>query len=255
MAGSNRDEVTLWLGLSRYFVDADPVLFGMLPPKVRVRDPQLFDYWVMQRGRGWKGRAVDAPLMHLESAGYRDLFAYRFDWDEQDDNWFVPFSKVLGAAHGSEIAFVMGAPMYGSVGEYMYPDTDSARAMTDMMMTAWANFAREGKPGPVNGLAWPRFSASAPELMVLDAGAEAPRITRDSPGLDGLLREIAATPSKLDATETCFLVWELVTTVGDASYGDYERWNGGRCAALDVPGEKAALRAALTEKYGSPDIF
>ncbi|MFT7288933.1 MAG: para-nitrobenzyl esterase [Halieaceae bacterium] len=255
MVGSNRDEVTLWLGLSRYFVDADSILFGMLPSKVRVRDPETFKYWVTQRGRGWKARGVDAPLSSLESAGYQNLYAYRFDWDEQADNWFVPFSKVLGAAHASEIAFVMGAPMYGSVGEYMYPDTASAREMTDTMMTAWAAFAREGSPGQVNGIAWPQFSASAPEVMVLDAGDNSPKITRDSPGLEGLLREIADTPSKLDATETCILIWELVTTVGDASYSTYERWNNGRCAKVDVPAEKAAVRSMLAEKYGSPDIF
>jgi para-nitrobenzyl esterase len=255
MAGSNRDEVSLWLGLNRYFVDADPVLFGVLPPKVRVRDPGLFDYWVKQRGRGWKVRGVDTPLASLESAGYQNLYAYRFDWDEQADNWFVPFSQLLGAAHASEIAFVMGAPMYGSVGEYMYPDTASARAMTETMMGAWAAFARKGSPGDVNGIGWPTFTAAAPETMVLDAGDDSPKITRDSPGLEGLLAEIADTPSKLDATETCILVWELVTTVGDASYGDYQRWNGGRCAKLDVPAEKAALRSALTEEYGSPDIF
>jgi para-nitrobenzyl esterase len=255
MAGSNRDEVSLWLGLNRYFVDADRVLFGALPPKVRVRDPDMFNYWVRQRGRGWKVRAVDLPLAQLESAGYTNLYAYRFDWDEQADNWFVPFSQVLGAAHASEIAFVMGAPMYGSVGEYMYPDTASAQAMTDVMMSAWASFARQGAPGDVNGTPWPRFSANTPDVMVLDAGEAEPRVVRDSPGLDGLLQEIAITPSKLDETETCILIWELVTTVGDASYTDYQRWNDGRCADLNVPAKKEAVRAELTEKYGSADIF
>ncbi|EED33398.1 fatty acyl-CoA hydrolase, medium chain (Thioesterase B) [gamma proteobacterium NOR5-3] len=254
MAGSNRDEVSLWLGLSRYFVDADS-LFGVLPPKVRVRDPQLFEYWVSQRGRGWKARGVDAPLLSLESAGYQDLYAYRFDWDEQADNWFVPFSKVLGAAHASEIAFVMGAPMYGSVGEYMYPDTDSAQAMTDIMMGAWGQFARTGSPGSVKGISWPKFASGTPEVMVLDAGADEPKLLRDSPGLDGLLSEVASTPSTLNDTETCMLVWELLTTVGDAAYSDYERWEEGRCATLDVPKEKAAVREALTEEYGSPDLF
>ncbi|MFT4768981.1 MAG: para-nitrobenzyl esterase [Glaciecola sp.] len=254
MAGSNRDEVSLWLGLSRYFVDADS-LFGVLPPKVRVRDPELFEYWVSQRGRGWKARGVDAPLLSLESAGYQDLYAYRFDWDEQADNWFVPFSEVLGAAHGSEIAFVMGAPMYGSVGEYMYPDTDSAQAMTDIMMTAWGQFARTGSPGSVDGIAWPQFQAASLEVMVLDSGDESPQLVQDSPGLDGLLTEIANTPSRLNDTETCMLVWELLTTVGDAAYSDYESWQDGRCAMLDVPKEKAATRAALTKEYGSPDLF
>lgn len=255
MAGSNRDEVALWLGLNRYFVDADKLLFGLLPPKINIKNPELFNYWVRQRARGWKVRAVDEPLMNLESAGYSDLYAYRFDWDEQDDNWFVPFSKVLGAAHATEIAFIMGAPMYGSVGEYMYPETDSAREMTAQMMGAWGAFAYKGEPGRVNGIDWPKFKTATPHTMVLDAGVDSSHVTIDSPGLDGLLLEVAETESALDAEQTCILVWELVTNVGDAVYGAYDNWQAGRCANLDVPAKKAAVRAALTEQYGSPDLF
>lgn len=255
MAGSNRDEVTLWLGLSRYFVDADDVFFGLLPPKVRIRDSELFNYWVKQRGRGWKVRAVDTALSSLEEAGYRNLYGYRFDWDEQADNWFIAFSEVLGAAHASEIAFVMGAPMYGSVGEYMYPDTESAQAMTQMMMKAWGQFARSGSPGTVRDLAWPKYSAQSPRVMVLDAGESSAQLITDSPGLDGLLDEVASASSPLSDIETCMLVWELVTVVGDASYDKYDAWEGGRCASVDVPAEKAAVEAALTEEYGSANLF
>lgn len=255
MIGSNRDEVTLWLGLSRYFVDADELLFGLLPPKVRIREPEVFNYWIKQRGRGWKVRGVDTPLQALSAAGYEDLYAYRFDWDEQDDNWFVPFSKVLGAAHASEIAFVMGAPMYGSVGEYMYPDSASAQTMTDIMMGAWARFAQQGAPGAISGVAWPEFTTDASDVMVLDAGEGSAGTLRDSPGLEGLLEEVAMTQTSLDATETCMLVWELVTTIGDPAYEDYTRWNDGACAQVDVPAKKAAIEAELTEKYGSPSLF
>ena len=255
MAGSNRDEVALWLGLNRYFVDGESSFFGLLPPKVNIRDPELYRYWVRQRSRGWKVRAVDTPLERLESAGYLDLYAYRFDWDEQDDNWFVPFSKILGAAHGSEIAFVMGAPMYGSVGEYMYPDSDSARDMTAVMMGAWGAFARDGAPGAVNGVIWPKFTSATPEIMVLDAGLDTSHVAIDSPGLGGLLDEIAVTESALDPQQTCILVWELVTNVGDALYDAYGNWGSGRCADLDVPATKSAERARLIKQYGSPDLF
>ncbi|GAB5413468.1 MAG: carboxylesterase/lipase family protein [Congregibacter sp.] len=255
MIGSNRDEVTLWLGLNRYFVDASDMLFGLLPPKLRIKDPEVFNYWVAQRGRGWKVRGVDSPLNALRAAGYEGLYAYRFDWDEQADNWFVRFSKVLGAAHASEIAFVMGAPMYGSVGSYMYPDTDSAQSMTHTMMTAWGNFARSGAPGAADGTAWPEFYPDSPNVMVLDAGESHPRLVQDSPGIDGLLEEVASTSLALDSKETCIMVWELVTTIGEPAYDKYETWDGGRCAEIDVPAEKAAISAALTDEYGSADVF
>lgn len=255
LAGSNRDEVTLWLGLNRYFVDADQYLFGLLPPKIRVREPELFDYWVRQRGRGWKVRAVDDPLQGLERAGYENLYAYRFDWDEQSDNWFVPFSEVLGSSHASEIAFIMGAPMYGSVGNFMYPDTDSAQAMTSVMMNAWGEFARSGAPGTVEGIVWPRFSAASPEFMILDSGADSVAVATDSPGIDGLLEEVAEPSSPLNSLETCILVWELLTAVADGAYEDYERWQDGRCSGVDVRAEKLAVRDRLTEEYGSADIY
>ncbi len=126
ISGSNRDEVTLWLGLNRYFVEGTDFSFGLLPPKVSIKNPPLYRYWIDMRSRGWKARGVDGPLHALEDAGYQQLYAYRFDWDEQADNWLFPFSQLLGAAHGAEIAFVMGKPMYGPIGDYMYPDSECA---------------------------------------------------------------------------------------------------------------------------------
>ena len=115
--------------------------------------------------RRLEAQGVDRPLMSLEAAGYESLYAYRYDWNDQKDSFLINFSEVLGAAHASEISFIQGKAMYGPIGSYMYPDTDSARDMTDIMMTAWANFARDGAPGEVKGDAWAPFSAMAPHYM------------------------------------------------------------------------------------------
>ena len=87
--------------------------------------------------RRLEGARVDRPLASLDAAGYASLYAYRYDWNDQEDSFLIKFSEVLGAAHASEISFVQGKAMYGPIGSYMYPDTDSARDMTDIMMTAW----------------------------------------------------------------------------------------------------------------------
>lgn len=253
MSGSNRDEVTLWLGLSRYFVDGTDVSFGLLPPKVNIKDPELYRYWIDIRSRGWKARGVDGPLRSLESAGYANLYAYRFDWDEQDDNWFFPFSQLLGAAHGAEIAFVMGKPMYGSIGDYMYPATASAQTVSARMMSAWGEFARSGQPGPVDGKPWPPYSARAPHVMILDS-ADQHGVIVESLTLDGLLQELAA-QSPLSDTERCLVAWELVVNIGRPLYDDYRHWNNGECAGVDVPEEQAAIRNALIEKYGKATIL
>ena len=168
MAGANNEEVTLWIGLNRYFVNASYPLTKWLPPKVSLKNQDMYKFWVRQRSEGWKAQGVDRPLMSLEAAGYESLYAYRYDWNDQKDSFLINFSEVLGAAHASEISFIQGKAMYGPIGSYMYPDTDSARDMTDIMMTAWANFARDGAPGEVKGDAWAPFSARAPHYMVLD---------------------------------------------------------------------------------------
>ena len=249
LAGTTRDEVTLWLGLSRYFVDVSYPLSKVLPAKLRIKDPALYSFWVDMRSRGWKLGAVDDPLSGMHEAGYADLYAYRYDWDEQPDNYFVPFSEILGAAHASEIAFIMGAPMYGAIGDYMYPDTDSAAEMTEVMMTAWGAFARDGTPRLPDGRDWPRYDPATPAFMRLDVGGQL-GLSDDVPSRDELLSRVASSDA-VSELERCLLVWELLTAVGVPSYDAYDVWEGGRCARVDAPGEKRRIREALEEEYGS----
>jgi para-nitrobenzyl esterase len=252
MAGTTRDEITLWIGLNRYFVDADYPLTRLLPPRMTIRDEALYRFWTQIRSRGWREQGVDGPLAALESAGYDTLFAYRFDWNEQDDNFFIAFSEILGAPHGSEIAFIQGAPMYGPIGDYMYPDTDSARVMTERMMGAWAEFARSGRPGAVANVDWPPYSAMAPHFMRLDSD--------DGLGLSfgaedrvGLMNDIAQT-TVLSPLQQCLLLWELLTAVGQPDYAAYSDWAGGQCQDVDAVAEKRAIRTRLEAQYGSASL-
>ena len=84
MAGTTRDEITLWLGLSRYFVDVSYPLTQLFPAKLRIKDVAQYAFWVDMRSRGWKLDAVDEPFAAMSLAGYDELYAYRYDWDEQD---------------------------------------------------------------------------------------------------------------------------------------------------------------------------
>ncbi len=249
MAGTTRDEVTLWLGLSRYFVDVSYPFTKVLPAKLRIKDPALYDFWVDMRSRGWKLGAVDEPLSAMREAGYADLYAYRYDWDEQPDNYFVPFSEILGAAHASEIAFIMGAPMYGDIGNYMYPDTDSAAEMTEIMMTAWSAFANDGAPRLPDGRDWPRYAPELPAFMRLDVGEQL-GLSDDVLTRNELLDRVAASDT-VSELERCLLVWELLTAVGVPHYDAYQIWDGGRCANVDAAGEKRRIREALEAEYGS----
>ena len=253
MAGANNEEVTLWIGLNRYFVNASYPLTKWLPPKVSLKNPDMYKFWVRQRSEGWKAQGVDRPLMSLEAAGYESLYAYRYDWNDQKDSFLINFSEVLGAAHASEISFIQGKAMYGPIGSYMYPDTDSARDMTDIMMTAWANFARDGAPGEVKGDAWAPFSAIAPHYMVLDS-LDQHRLEADVASIDEILNEVADS-TLLNSQERCILAWELSTALGDPSYGTYRRWNGGECVATDVRALRKTIREALEDEFGSASVL
>ena len=249
MAGTTRDEITLWLGLSRYFVDVSYPLTRLLPARLRIKDAAQYAFWVDMRSRGWKLGAVDEPFAAMSQAGYDELYAYRYDWDDQADNYFVPFSEILGASHASEIAFVMGAPMYGEIGPFMYPDTDSAREMTRVMMSAWGSFAYRGTPQIDGGPDWPRYDSSKPAFMRLDVG-DALAMSDDVPDRAELLDRVADTTA-LTSLEKCLLVWELVTAVGVPDYPAYAAWQEGRCAKIDAAGEKRRIREALEAEYGS----
>ncbi len=249
MAGTTRDEITLWLGLSHYFVDVTYPLTRFLPAKLRIKDADQYAFWVDMRSRGWKLGAVDGPFAAMSQAGYDELYAYRYDWDEQADNYFVPFSKILGASHASEIAFVMGAPMYGEIGDYMYPDTDSAREMTEIMMSAWGSFAYTGNPQVAGGPTWPRYNSTSPAFMRLDVG-DALAMSDDVTNRNELLERVADS-LVLTALEQCLLVWELVTAVGMPDYSAYVAWKQGQCAEIDAAGEKRRIREALEAEHGS----
>ena len=241
------------MGLNRYFVDASYPLTKWLPPIVTLIDPDMYKFWVRQRSEGWKVQGVDRPLMSLEAAGYDALYAYRYDWNDQAESFLIDFSTVLGAAHASEISFIQGKAMYGPIGSYMYPDTESARDMTDIMMTAWGNFARSGSPGTVKGDPWAPFSSRAPHYMVLDSlGKHALRA--DVSSIDEILADVADT-TLLDAQERCILAWELATALGDPSYGTYRRWNGGECASTDVRALRQEIKEALENEFGSASVL
>jgi para-nitrobenzyl esterase len=251
IAGANRDEVTLWLGTHRYFVDADYLFTRLLPPRLKIKNPDLYDFWTRIRSDAWKVRGVDEPLAAMETAGYPDLYAYRFDWDDQEDSFFADFPKLIGAAHGIDIAFVTGNYTYGPISDYIYPESESREEMREIMMSAWAGFARTGKPKlPID---WPAFSTDDRDFIHLDV-ADGLRVSRDRSTMSSLLNE-AKQSELLSGLELCLLVWDTLTKVGEPDYTAYETWENGRCSAVDAGAEQAAINAEIIAEHGSTNVL
>jgi para-nitrobenzyl esterase len=84
IAGSNADEVKLWLATAEYFVDLDYSFLGSIfgIPKVVLNKEESFEAFNYYRSSAWKIRGVDYPLQSLSKAGNNKLYSYRFDWDD-----------------------------------------------------------------------------------------------------------------------------------------------------------------------------
>ena len=247
IAGANRDEVTLWMSRHRYFVNADYMLTRWLPPRISLRDPGLYAFWARIRSEAWKLRGVDGPLIAMEAAGYPDLYAYRFDWDDQENSFFADFPHLIGAAHAIDIAFVTGNYTYGPISSYVYPEGESRNQMQELMMSAWAEFARTGSPQmPID---WPNFSAADRDFVHLDVG-DALRISSDRATMASILDE-AKRSTLLSNIELCLLVWDSLTKVGDTDYAGYANWDEGHCSEVDADAEQMAIDNAIIAEYGS----
>ena len=57
---------------------------------------------------GWKERGVDRLATYLVASGNPNVYAYRFDWDEEGIDWGYDLSKAIGAGHALETAFGFG---------------------------------------------------------------------------------------------------------------------------------------------------
>lgn len=253
IAGATKDEVSLWLALHRYFVEAKYPLTKLFPAVYTLKDPQLYEFWVRVRSHAWKFKGVDWVLNALYGAGYRDLYAYRFDWDHQKSSLFIDFPQFFGAAHGTDIAFVTGNYTYGPITNYIYPEGPEREQMQRTVMGSWAAFADRGDPSSKQKFSWQPFTPQQPLFMHLDIDANLRQET-ESATIDSLLSEIANSPIPSDL-ERCHIVWEIHTNVGNHDQQGYRDWDNGRCAEIDITAEQTALADKLIEEHGSVEVL
>jgi para-nitrobenzyl esterase len=235
LLGTNRDEIKLFMAL-------DPQntfrLLWLLPI---LRDAERYDLTAEYPSKLWKVRGVDAPARAMVAAGHADVYAYRFDWDEQGRVLLVTdVSRLIGAAHGVEIPFVFdsfasGGPLSRLVGGAENPTRDAlARAMRDY----WAEFARTGKPGTGGG-AHPEWTAwsnaeDAPKVMLLDAAAGGGvRMSDEELTRESVLGALEADARFEDSTDRCAFLRGMLA-FGDLTPDDYARRGCGDAPLEDV---------------------
>ena len=253
ISGANKDEVTLWFALHRYFMETSYPFTKLLPPKVSIKDPLLYHFWVRTRSQAWKARGVDEPLSAMELAGYDQLYNYRFDWDDQEKSFFIDFPSIFGAAHGTDISFVTGDFKYGPVTSYIYPEGEARDQMERTFMDVWGDFAHSGIPDQSLDFEWQRYNSKTKPYVRLDRD-EFLSLQFETETLDTLLAGIAA-DNNASHMEKCLLLWETLTNVGSADVARYQSWNNGQCEQFDARSHQERIAIDLIEEFGTSSVL
>ena len=234
IAGSNRDEVKLWLASAKYFVDLDYSFLGSIfgVPKVKLNDKKAFNLFNSYRSRAWKIRGVDEPLRSLNKAGNDQLYAYRYDWDDHRRFIIADFRELIGAAHATEIPLLTGNnKLVGDYGFLIYPRGLSKKFTSKNMMQFWTNFAKTGVPGTSsNGIEWQRYEATSnnqSNFMVLDRRSNL-EMQSDNFSFSSLVADLYKEDA-LTELEKCVVLLQMLTYVGDDLYDEYESEYPGEC--------------------------
>ena len=232
IAGSNRDEVKLWLGSAEYFVDLKFSPIGKLLgiPKVSLKDEEAFEIFNHYRSSAWKLRGVDGPLRSMKEAGNKNLYAYRYDWDDHRRFIVGDFRKLIGAAHATEIPLLTGNnKLVGDYGFLIYPRGPSKRFTSKNMMKFWANFAKEGAPGKsTNSIKWDAYDdADRSNFMILDRRSNL-KMSSDTISFKSLVADLYKETNVTDL-EKCVVLLQMLTFVGNDLYDDYANGYQGSC--------------------------
>jgi para-nitrobenzyl esterase len=215
MLGTNRDEPKIFMAFDPRHVRA------ALGLPFSLKDPARYDQEARYRSLLWKADGVDSLADVLARHG-APAWGYRWDWDEQGRAFgLVDISRIVGAAHGLEIPFVLGQFDVGpQSGLLFHARNESARLrLSERMMGYWAEFARRGDPGrggQADGTAWLPWSSDAAtrdrpldRLLIFDTPSDGGirmadiRIDRDAV-VQLMEREIGAATDRCEAFRATF---------------------------------------------------
>ena len=253
IAGSNRDEVKLWLATATYFVDLDYSLLGSILriPKVELSNEDSFEAFNYYRSSAWKIRGVDEPLESLSTAGNNNLYAYRYDWDDHRKHVIADFKKLIGAAHATEIPLLTGnMDLVGGypLSDLIYPPSISKRFTSKNMMKFWTNFAKNGSPGEsTNSVIWEQYQKidNISNYLILDKKKKL-RMVGDKVSYQSLIDQLIK-DNRVNDQEKCVILLQILTYVGNDIYEENIKNYPNKCSRSDS--EKFLINNASFIEY------
>jgi para-nitrobenzyl esterase len=237
MAGSNRDEVKLWIGTAEYFVKLDYSFFGSILgiPRVTLKDEDAFEAFNYYRSEAWKVRGVIEPISSLNKVGSKNTYAYKFDWDDHRRFIVADFKKLIGASHGTEISLITGNnKLVEGYGFLIYPAGPSKRFISKNMMFFWSNFAKDGKPGSsTNGINWDSYNHSegGKNFMILDNKKNMKIVNLDT-SYKSLVKELNL-DTRVSELERCVILYQMGTFVGNDILDEISKYADFSCKRED----------------------
>ena len=237
MAGSNRDEVKLWIGTAEYFVKLDYSFFGSILgiPRVTLKDEDAFEAFNYYRSEAWKVRGVIEPISSLNKVGSKNTYAYKFDWDDHRRFIVADFKKLIGASHGTEISLITGNnKLVEGYGFLIYPAGPSKRFISKNMMLFWSNFAKDGKPGySTNGINWDSYNHSEgyKNFMILDSKKNMKVVNSDTT-YKSLVEELNL-DTRVSELERCVILYQMGTFVGNDILDEISKYADFSCKRED----------------------
>ena len=237
MAGSNRDEVKLWIGTAEYFVKLDYSFFGSILgiPRVTLKDEDAFEAFNYYRSEAWKVRGVIEPISSLNKVGSKNTYAYKFDWDDHRRFIVADFKKLIGASHGTEISLITGNnKLVEGYGFLIYPAGPSKRFISKNMMLFWSNFAKDGKPGvSTNGINWDSYNHSEgyKNFMILD-NKKNMKVVNSATTYKSLVEELNL-DTRVSELERCVILYQMGTFVGNDVLNDISKYANFSCKRED----------------------
>lgn len=205
IAGTNHDEFRLFALGDRELVGT---WFGKYP---HVRCWQRYRRLTGYQSEVWSVSGSDAPLTLLRERQGATVWSYRFDWDEEPQ-WPVNLRRLLGAAHGVELPFVLAAPQTPFVfHEVSRSNLPGRIKLSDAMVSYWAEFAYTGSPGRGRDGRLPEWkpwdnASEAEKRLVLGTDAQGGiRMTREALTFASVKTELSRDPAlQQDVRERCY---------------------------------------------------
>jgi len=228
--GTNRDESALFMARDPRYVD---YFLGFLP---RLRDPESYRRIVKYTSMAWKERGVDGLARAMRAAGNDQVYAYRFDWDEEPSQLGFDLSTALGAAHGLEIAFVFNDFKGGFGIEYIYPGDEAQFDLADSISSYWTEFAANGDPARGQDgqqVPWLPWATQGMRSIILDSAADQGIfMSKDEVTIDTIKEALAADQGFTNELVRCEI---YVRNFREDHFvqAEYEALGDGACRGLD----------------------